>query len=265
MTIFADPSELRLGTRLPAALVEACTPLPQLEARTGADLLISPVRAPVTTDHLLRQHAQAGMLVQRKSGTDFTASITDGRLFHSLAKMLEWTELPWLVLTGAIENRNGQAFVDGWATLPYMAVIGALDKWQARGGYITWLSSDNDLVAWVGGRLDFLRSIQDQPTKRLYQQRIIEADRVRQVLAMFPGLGPVRVDALLDKMADTGSDVTLVQALCWLTDYATDLSGTGIGEGTRRAVRQFCGLQESEDEIGKLYEYFGSYFSVHGS
>lgn len=236
--LLADPSELRFGSRLPDALRQAAKPCPGLEERTGADLLLSPLSMPHGNERLLRRHAEAGILVQRKTGGDLSASITDGRLSRSLAKMLEWTSRPWLAFVGHLDNRGGLGFIDGRETLAYASMQGALDWWQVRGGYLSLLSDDAALVDWIGRWPAKLKAIEEHPEKVLYRkpdQSLVIDNKLGLLLAL-PGLGPERARALYE--AARGS---LARALVILTsDSGAEVRG--IGEGTKHAARKWLSI-----------------------
>jgi ERCC4-type nuclease len=236
--LLADPSELRFGSRLPDALRHAAKSCPNLEEQTGADLLLSPLRLPFGTNELLKRHVEAGLLIQRKTGLDLSSSITDGRLFHSLYKMLQWTERPWLVVVGHLENRGSSGFIDGRETLSYSAIQGALDYYQIRGGYLSLLHDDEAFVEWVNHCPAKLKAVADNPEKVLYRkplQTLAEDQKLGMLLAL-PGLGPERARALYE--AARGS---LARALIILTaDSGMEIRG--IGEGTRQAVRKWLSI-----------------------
>lgn len=255
--MFIDPTEAREGTRLPAQIVERASALPDLEARTGADILITPLSMPVGTDHLLRRHCQAGVLVQRKSGGDLVSSLTDGRLYRSLAKMLDWTDKPWLAFAGTIEARGQMGIVDGRPSLSYAALIGALDWWQLRGGYLTILSDDQALVGWVGHWLDRLRVLSEQPEKEIAReaQQKLALEGPTAILTALPGIGRERANALLDAAQNNP-----IRALVKLVAGVDKVPG--IGKQTRSAVREWIGLGESDqvlvvdqDLVGRLGSY----------
>ena len=128
MPHFIDPSETRKGTKMPVDAQEIFIELPGLEERTGADFLLSSLQMPAANDALLRRHCEAGILVQRKSGLDLPSSIIDGRLSHSLGKMLEWCKRPWLLIVGNLTEQSGKVSVGGSpSNLTYGQVIAAVD------------------------------------------------------------------------------------------------------------------------------------------
>ena len=242
MIVYLDPTETRKGTRLPAALADRGTVLAGLEERTGADLLLSPLNRPAASDTLLRQHCQAGVLVQRKTGQDLVSSITDGRLTRSLMKMREWGPLAWLVVVGTIERQGEKAVVDGRSGLSYNAVIGALDWYQMRGGFVTVLDSDDSLSRWVGqweGRFTKLESGAVTVSTQPAQQSMLPDDRSR-LLASIPGIGPDRARSLLSQAGSIAS------ALVWLTN-GTARQVDGIGPKSEESARAWLGLGDDTE------------------
>jgi len=234
--LYVDPSESRYGSRLPDSVLERATELAGLEERTGGDILISPLPFPAASDNLLLRHCQAGLLVQRKSGQDLVNSITNGRLARSLLKMLGWTSRPWLVICARIDHHGDRATLDGREGLGYTAVLSALDWWQLRGGYLTILNGDGDLPKWLGGWLDKLRAISEEPIKILTRnpQQALAEDLQMSFLMALPGVGAERAKALLKA---AGSPLAALQAL-----VNGSLSIEGIGQGTRESVREWLSM-----------------------
>ena len=167
MRVFADPTELGSNSKLPQAVATVCEALPGLEARTGADLLITTLPIPASSDMLLERHLQSGMLVQLKRLNDLQSSITDSRLFHDILRMRESCALPWLVCTGVLTEFEGTAVMGnietqrsmannmvvinatGRQSLSYSAVSSALLAWRYYGGYVDILSHDDLLLDWL--------------------------------------------------------------------------------------------------------------------
>lgn len=178
MPIYIDPSETKAGSRMPPAIIKVAKPIPALEAVTGADMLISPLRVPklewitnaLPHQLILRKHCQAGLLVQRKTGRDLASSVPKLSLIRD--KMLRWTDSPWLLFVGDLKcNSNGMAIIDGQDTrYEYAAVQGALTSWQRlkngqRGGCVTFLSRDGLVASWVDNQLSRLRLLQEHPER----------------------------------------------------------------------------------------------------
>lgn len=80
--LYVDPGELKSSSRFKRNIRGLkYTALPNLEAMTGADFMISRVGLPKPkTEMLLKMHLSRGaLLVQQKFALDLVASIIDGR------------------------------------------------------------------------------------------------------------------------------------------------------------------------------------------
>ena len=244
MMLFADPTELRTTSLLPIALQKQAKECVGLEERTGADLLVSPLSLPSAgSDALLRRHAEAGVLIQRKSGNDLPSSITDGRLTKSLHKMLEWSSRPWLAFVGELTKQYDRCFIDGRETLPYASVIGALDWWQVRGGYLTLLSDAQGFTKWVQGWEGKLKALGEHSEKVVLRvpQQALTVDKRAGMLLNLPNLGPEKAKAVLAAARKEGGGVAA--ALCLLTNRHG--SGVkGIGKGITKSSRDWLGIEE---------------------
>ena len=197
------------------------------------------------SDKLLRKHAEAGVLIQRKTGNDLPSSITDGRLSRSLNKMRSWSPRRWLVFVGQIDNQQGKGYIDGREGLRYASLIGALDWWQLRGGDITLLSDNRGFTQWVRDwprRLEVLKENPDKVLVKVPEQGLHTDEKLSMVVGI-PGLGPVRARALLETARGEGG--TLARALCMLTNRHG--SGVeGIGAGITKSSREWVGLEDGQ-------------------
>jgi hypothetical protein len=254
MTIYYDPTESRAHTRLPQEIIESGRPLPRLEETTGADLLLSPLSTPVLkeiTDTLpnqiaFKKHCNAGMLVQRKSGRDLTSSIPN--LPSILMRMLAWTDKPWLLTTGNVLcSKSGKAVIDGYETnFGYNALIGALDSWQCRGGYVSTLCRDSLIPAWTNNWLEKLKYLTDNPDTPVFHrmplQTLSNTDWA-YTLITFPNIGPTRARQI---QQFTGK---LAWALTYLSDMDNiklDTKPDGVGPETFKGTRKWLGLEDGE-------------------
>jgi len=228
MPVFLDPSESRSGTRLPDSVIRAGTVVPGLEGATGADLLISPISHPrldfiiesLPSKLALKKHCEVGLLVQRKTGRDLVSSIPN--LSGILDRMLRWTNKPWLLFIGDLKcDGNGNAVIDGHETgFGYNAVQGALESWQLRGGFVSFISRDSLIAPWINRWLEKLRELQKEPIKivstRKPQQLLVGLEnktaRRLSTLTSFPEISEVRAKEIL---ANCGS---LAYSLMFLSD-----------------------------------------------
>lgn len=258
--VLIDPTEGDADTRLPSlpnAIVS-----PGLEALTGADLLLSALDAPASTETLIRKHIAAGaLLVQRKSGADLVHSIGD-RLNSSLARMHEVAPRRAaqhvLLFTGTLTcDADGQALIDGHDAMgKFWAVTAALARWGDRGGVVETLPTDAMIPQWVEMRLKHLREYaapegavrfvyppnevpMDPPAADDPLQLPIAVRDGRVVLAQLRGIGPKLAERIWEY---TGRN--LGWALTLLTDEGSPetVKIPGIGLQTIRNIRQQFGL-----------------------
>ncbi len=184
--LLLDPTELNRTTRLPQNAFAIARECKNLEAETGADMLISPLEDGIPTDAakpqgrlLLRKHLAAhALLVQRKT-SDILNLITDHH--QVLAKMQQWTSTPYLLTMGQYgcdeEGKllwNGRRLGGdkGWS---YLAYQNTLLAWQWQAGYVINLSRDSLFLDWYGAVLKYLKRYQDTVviTPRKPSQQII--------------------------------------------------------------------------------------------
>lgn len=265
MPIYIDPSEARKGSRLPRAIIKIAEPIPALEAITGADMLISPLRRPKLewiTDALphqliLRKHCQAGLLVQRKTGRDLANSVP--KLSRIRDKMMRWTDMPWLLFVGILKcDTNGVAIIDGQDShFSYAAVQGALTSWQrpkdgSRGGCVTFLSRDALIAPWIDNQMARLQLLREHP-ERIVKQRFprlpigADTDRARtlRTLAMCEEIGDDKATLILDHCG------LLAYSLVYLSEGEKQ-SLRGIGPKTFQAARRWLFGDQANLEL-KVY------------
>lgn len=239
--IFVDPSELRETSNLKKYIVDYSI-LPDLEARTGADIMVSPTGLPKPiNDNLLAMHIQQGAkLIQVKFGHDLVASIPDGRLTESLSRMLKSGAQAWqslLLFVGHLgyDSTQGIALIDG--QIPFMdvpltwrAVQGALLFWVERGGGIDFPLPSGDLIlehlSLHQSHIDRFKSGEttktqypakpafyediagDSNTPAYWQaaQKLERIEDIRVLMCAIPGanIGPERATAILEFMRENG-------------------------------------------------------------
>ncbi len=236
--------------------------LPGLELLTGADILISPLTEPILNWEKaldskprrmnLRKHTDAGLLIQRKTGRDLVNSIMDGHLTsYTLARMLEWSETPWLVIQGQYRrDPHGMCIVDDYTTnMRYTQLQGALESWQLRQGYYSILSSDGAFCEWIdrwhSRKLEHWKEDISLPPRK--PQQIIAGGMNdpypwRSVLACFPGVGKERATDIAKYCGSLWMSLMFLSSGSSLT-----LPGKpkGIGKTTIRNAQGFLGLPEN--------------------
>src|SRR3990172_3291441 len=119
MTIYIDPSELREVSNLLKYLSDVVyVPFPNLEAQTGADLMISPDDLPHPFEDLETHILAGAKLIQIKFGQDIAASIIDDRLDEQLARMQAlpthwWQRILLFVGIFSCDITKGMATING--------------------------------------------------------------------------------------------------------------------------------------------------------
>ena len=255
MTVFIDSRE-----RIP---IDNAVRVEDLEAGTGADIMLSRLSMPCKTRALLEKHMDSGaILVQLKIGEDLAASVGD-RLNDSLARMRSVTKRTashWLLFIGVLGcDKEGSATINGYrsrGSLSFASIDGAIVGWMARGGVYYTLPHIGLLDAWVHamerrlGEYDahqyhYAFSQQDMPddldTPLQIPVRVTDA---RRVLIGFKGLGPETVNKVWSHCGDFKA------ALMFLTDPASAGVIEGIGAKTIASIRRQCGLSESDGYFG---------------
>jgi len=233
--IHIDSSELRPASRLSRHHSKLRVNLETevvkgLEARTGADLLVSKLHAPITTSSLIKMHVEAGaFLVQLKFGSDIASSLGE-RLKDSLWKMRETgarqAQCIMLFVGQLGVTRGGHATIDGRDDRPrrqYMAVNKAMLKWGLRGGIALNLTRESYLVEWLGmleGEVGQVGEQYWQTHKGMFEtddvlQPLEKIEDWRPALAAIKGVGPKKASNLREKMLEIGALDTLGQALIW--------------------------------------------------
>ena len=259
--LFIDPTEARANSRLPA--LPNAVQTPDLEAHTGADLLVSPLDIPATTETLIRKHISAGaIMVQRKSGMDLIHSL--GEVLNGcLARMRDLGAQSGqccLLFIGTLEaGQGGTAIVDGREASQYWAVRGALSRWCHRGGHVVHLNADGEIPHWLDIIQRAVTEYREHPTKAFYAQKPYPPDPPKSVLdplqlllpvkdgrlviASFPGVGPKRAETLYHE-----SGYHLGRALRLMTDPTSPKwqKVPGWGVDSIRAVRALANLEDGE-------------------
>lgn len=165
--------------------------------------------------------SQMGILVQRKSGQDFTSSIP--KLHEIESRMLLWTPDPWLLIAANIgSDRNGKAVVDGKAvTFTYRQVVSAKTAWMFYGGNVLEVSRDNLSPLFFEYTERKLDAIVKNPTKLVARrtwarQHLVGSNDKRwrwmNILMGFDGIGALRAKRIADYCG------SLVKSLVFLSD-----------------------------------------------
>lgn len=267
MPVYADPSELRTGTRLPKGVVAATLPLPGLETRTGGDILITPLERPLKDVRrnvlpvriMLRQHFDSGaVLVARKSGTDLLNSLAD--LKEIELRMLEWAGpgACWLVHTGVYAVESGTVTIDGYASrVKPKQVEAALFWWKRRGGHCKHLDSDTRIGAWLNEMLTYARRVMEEPVRCVVHkpaQALVKGDQnwVTTGLAFPLGFGVKKREAIYETLKAEGLQPSVGNAVFRVA--FGDKGVPGIGKVLRQRCIEWCGFDEEFPPVKEAKE-----------
>lgn len=282
--IVIDNSELASDSRLPSIPDAQSSTI--LEALTGADIMVSSLSMPATTETLIRRHVAAGaILINRKSMADMLHSIASGSINAILARMLaagaKYTWQRVIMSTGVYvpdldtglvfvgeprQSSTGSTYIHLHSApqgLPtYKAYASIRRRIALRGGYYLPLTCDDEipgeLLAWERDLKELSETkevwpvvgkMHDPPECDDPLQTPVEVKDWRAILAAFPGLGPVKVNALRTAMLVHGANDIFLQALYWAS--AQDRRGipkvSGWGPNTIQSVRDASGLSHGFD------------------
>lgn len=182
MTIYLDPDETSKGRKTIKYLnSNDYVIIPNLEARTGADVMVSPDNLPLPVpDRILSFHINemGAKLIQVKWGHDLTGSIS-GRLNESLDRMLKIGAMPWqslLLFIGVLfeDEQTGNTTINNQMTyghaIKWKNLDSALMFWTERGGCIDFpLMSGKHLLPRLEGHENHLNRFRNgEDTKTVW-------------------------------------------------------------------------------------------------
>lgn len=286
MTIFIVPSELRSKSNLKKYirgwfLGVDYEILPNLEALTGADVMISPDGMPFPrSDQLILSHITRGAkLIQLKFGHDLPSSIVDGRMKEALSRMQSAGAEPWqclLLFIGTIgcDYTSTKVTINGQLTygktrMSWYQVDSAIDRWIDRGGSYHPLAAGKLIPVRFSGIQDRVNEYQKNKAKKIMikppiftktieptnphlrkwgvAQKIVVQDDFRPLLCSIPGakIGPERATMIFDYMKENNIHQSFNGFLAIVRDESI-LDVSGIGKGTLEAIRN--GLFKTEEE-----------------
>lgn len=266
-SLYVDTTESRVTSRLPTGVIQAADVVSGLEEYTGADILLSPLNDPplpikitniLPHQSALKTHCQAGILVQRKTGLDLIHSIPDLKV--SLYKMQKYTPRPYLLVVGKFTHTDeGIALMDGGLSVQntsYMEVILALEKWQQRGGFVTFLAGDNWIAPWINLWLERLLTMPEARVARPTFQRLtgpLEKDLHRETLMTLPGVREVLAQRVVDYAGDLRRCLEVVTSY-WVLDLPN--RPKGLGRKKIAEIKRYCGLEDGEMLTSALDPYY---------
>lgn len=246
--IYIEPNEKqsKLFDDIPHKVCE------HLEEWTGADIMVTVSKLPVTTQALVNLHIKNGaILVQRKSGMDLISSMGE-RMNSSLERMrsagAQQVQCVLLFVGSMTENADGKVVVDGFTSDYTLAnVVGSLEGWVERGGVYSCIEKGK-LGRWLAIKEHHLEVYQERKVKYIFpespMQELKGVNDWRITIATFPMMGVAKTNALYDAIVKSKCDNTLLTALYWLTIDDDLYKVGGIGSETVQAVRKWLGLPE---------------------
>ena len=263
--IFVDFTEVREESRLSLGDVKV-TIAPDLEALTGADLMISGLTMPATSEVLIRKHIESkALLIQRKHRMDLVSSLGD-RLKKSIAKMRAFgasqSQCVLLFIGVLTIDREGNAKIDGQATgRDYWSILAGMDTWVKYGGVVAPPLSKASLIPkWLLMKERHVKETIAVPRKDLILTpdilRVVENDDPlqelvvikdwRQTVLCCPGWGVKKVQALYHALKELSGDdePTLIEAMAWMSDEELGSSIPGVGKGLVKKARDWMGLPD---------------------
>ena len=252
--ILSDPTNQRL---LPDELQPFTDYVTGLEQETGSDILLSASPLPHLSK-FIRVHANKGIPTQIKHVSDLVSSFqdNDGRLWRQLIRLKMCCEYPVLLIIGKLEPRTGMddngkstkfAVYDGRESrVPYLTVVGAIEAWQRHGGYVTWLSSDEELLGWCQLQLRHLEKNEKQGgwNKTFIARQVIKPlellSRIETTLLTIPNIGPEKAQAITAKAREFFPNPTLLECMRIIRDNKIE----GIGEKIRSQALDYIGFDK---------------------
>lgn len=268
--ILFDPTERR---NLPSDIVACGIEVNGLEAALGCDFVVTNSKVP-PTEKTIKIHANKGVSVQRKDIGDLVSSLQeqDGRLFRQLIRMNLSCSYPMLLIIGDLKAKKGidektgelkhYAVVDGRETLiNYFAVVGAIEAWQRRGGFVSWISRDTLLLDWCNMQLRLLqkrdengnwetqylkhKSPEPLPPEEIVigegKPRVLQSlemmSRIESTLCSLPTVGPERARAIYTEAKKFMDVPTLIDCFRIIKERKVE----GIGKETKEKILKYIG------------------------
>lgn len=283
MATFIVPSELRKKSNLLKHIQDMdYKPLPNLEALTGADVMISPDGMPFPrNDRLILSHIKGGAkLIQIKFGHDLPGSIVDGRLNEALSRMQSAGAETWqclILFVGLLgcDYTTGKATINGQLTygrnpMTWYQVDCAIERWIDRGGSYNPLSSGKLIPVRFSGIQDRVNEYASgnnikkiivkppaftkviEPTnphlkKWKVAQKIVIMDDFRSMLCSIPGakIYTERAMAIFNYMRENKIHMSFNGFLAIVRDGSI-INVSGIGKKTLESIRQ--GIFETSEK-----------------
>ncbi len=279
--IYIDPSEIRSNSKALFLLDEFGDDIypVEIEAETGADLMISPSSLPhPTTNFLLGHHIKSGAtLVQLKFGHDLVSSIIDSRLKEAQSRMKLCGAAPWQRYLWAVgdfkSDETDDLLVDDRGVFTkrpfsFFQYQAAVSLWIKRGGHFMVMPQD-DLVKWIKIERASIDTVKKSPQRIFYPksphlyeeelpdldnddfvekewqdgQQLTMIDDWRNLLNILPGIADKKIRAIIQYMEDNDIDRNWYNFMELLGNgKLTEVAG--IGSGIESKIKRYLENKE---------------------
>jgi len=224
-SIYYTPNESATTSLMPESVIKSGIKVNGLEDMTGGDYLLSIYDRPLPANirnivphtRLLRMHCGLyGVLIQRKSGSDFLASIP--KLEEIFNRMFKWTSNPLLLITGMFEKVKGNVRVNKRLTeWGYSAYLAAKVSWQEKGGTLIELANDQQIPLFNNMILDRLERAKQEGWRRPLFSKVARVQPFdaagMNTLLTFPNIGPHKAQLIYEYCGDN-----LYNSIKFITD-----------------------------------------------
>lgn len=266
--IFIDPSEARSNSKTLKLLKSqqvSHVESPNLEAMTGADVLISSVAIPPQSSELIREHhlAAGAVLVQVKHDADV---LSYDNTKQELARMLSIAGRPSQRMLLFVNNENSTNY--------YEAAMSVAAAWTDRGGSYAELQSNEFFGKWLQLKEKRILKVQQEPKKSVLLAPSAFTDNVlhplqsmevvndfRKVFVAMKGVGPKFTNEVYHSLIEDKIYPEFWIMLKVLTDWPNEIARIKVkywSKGRRKALREWLAMppgynftlyRESDKEI----------------
>jgi ERCC4-type nuclease len=179
------------------------------------------------------------LIIERKTPSDLLSSIADGRLFQQVAAMRERSQWSYLMVCGVLAHTlDGMVITENRTTQwRFDSVQAALLSVQEMGVCVLVCQSDQHYEKAILTLANRDRSGVKVLAQRT-QPRVLTAQEI--VLTSLPGIGVDKAGLLL------GEHGSAAYSIGWLTQENTVTEIVGVGDVTKRKVREALGLKGEE-------------------
>lgn len=179
------------------------------------------------------------LIIERKTPSDLLGSIADNRLFQQVSAMRERSKWSYLMVCGVLAHTlDGMVITETRTTQwRFDSVQAALLSVQEMGVCVVVCQSDQHYEKAILTLANRDRSGEKVLAQRM-QPRVLTAQEI--VLTAFPNIGVEKAGQLLGEFGSAG------YAIGWLTQENTVTEIVGVGDVTKRKVREALGLKAEE-------------------